>query len=84
MTAGDWRVFVILGIIYLVMNIFAGIKVVKDPFTSPAKIKLNLILIWCIPFFMSLIVLVFFSKPNTKPKSKHRYMEAGDKAYSRY
>ncbi len=71
-------------IAYVVLNVFAMIKIFRNTQLSQQKKYLNGALIWLVPYFWSSVVVIFFSSPGKSSKSRSRYMEAGYRNYIRW
>ncbi len=69
---------------HIILSIWAIRKVIIDNYNSKRKKYALSALIVLIPFLISLFIIIFLSPVNKKPKSKHRYMEAGYKSYTRW
>lgn len=73
-------VLLIFLLIYLILNVLGIIRLIKYYRDDRKKMRLNLILIFLIPIFWSLLVIIFTSEPK---KSK-RYVESIAKTVRTY
>jgi preprotein translocase subunit SecG len=74
---------VFLGII-LILNLFATYKTIKFFKTDSKRKSLNIILIWTIPIFWSMIILILTSKVKSKKQDGYQYHEAGYGPWTKY
>lgn len=75
-------VLIFLIIVWLLLSILATIRIIK---TNAFNSNLKILMVWLIPLFWALFVLIFTSKAKkSKIDKRNKYREAGYKSYTRY
>ncbi len=74
---------VFIGII-CALNLFATFKTVRHFKTDPKRKSLNIIQIWTVPIFWSLIILILTSNSKPKKKDGYKYHESGYGPWTKY
>ena len=82
----ETQIFIIVLIVavWLVLNIKGTKRLLRYFENDRERKRLNLIILWLVPFLWALIMILLTRTPSKKRKDGYRYIEAGYKGYTRY
>jgi hypothetical protein len=78
-------IILIAGLIaWIGLSIYASVRAKRYFTVSKKRLKLNLIMIWVIPLFWALLIILIASKVKDRKSDGYKYHEAGYSKYSKF
>lgn len=84
MTEKETYIFIAGLIIWICLSIYASIKAKRYFTIDKSRLKLNLILIWLLPFLWALLIITMTREVKKKKSDGYEYREAGYGNYTKW